>query len=90
MNRHQISLGQIHDASALSVQDATESITDLLVRSGVTDEAARGQVMGVLWSHLRELAQVAAYQDTFLVLCGVTLLALLPALLSRARISSNP
>jgi fucose permease len=29
-------------------------------------------------------SQTAAYQDTFLVLCGITLLALLPALLVRA------
>lgn len=89
LSLHLINLGQQHDASALSVQDAAGAVTDMLVRSGVADLEARGHVLGVLWGHLQQLAQVAAYQDTFLVLGGVTLLALIPALLSRARVSDG-
>lgn len=86
---HQVNLGQQHDASAQPVRDATGAVTDILVRSGVADVEARGHALGVLWGHLRELAQVAAYRDTFLVLCGVTLLALIPALLSRAHVAND-
>jgi hypothetical protein len=40
-------------------------------------------MLAVLWEQLRQQAQITAYQETFLVLCGVTLLALIPAVLAR-------
>ncbi|MDH3605281.1 MAG: hypothetical protein OEU26_37285, partial [Candidatus Tectomicrobia bacterium] len=85
---HQIHLGQQHDLSTLSVQDATGAVTDVLIGAGVTEIEASERALTVLLGHLREQAQIAAYQDTFLVLFGVTLLAVIPALLSRLR--SNP
>jgi hypothetical protein len=44
-----------------------------------------GSELAVLWEHLRQQAHMAAYQDTFLILCGVTLLAMAPACLARER-----
>ncbi|WP_089720575.1 DHA2 family efflux MFS transporter permease subunit [Candidatus Entotheonella palauensis] len=87
LSRHQIRLGEQHDISALSVQDATSSVTDTLIGAVVTEAEASGRALSILLGHLREQAQIAAYQDTFLVLFGVTLLAVIPALLSRARSS---
>lgn len=85
LSLHQINLGQQHDISDLPVQDATTSITYLISRTGLNDVEVSGQAMAILWGHLREQAQMAAYQDTFLVLFGLTLLAVIPALLSRTR-----
>ncbi len=85
LSRHRIHLGQQHDLSALSVQDATSAVTDILLEAGVTNTEASGRALTILLGHLREQAQIAAYQDTFLVLFGVTLLAVIPALLSRTR-----
>jgi MFS family permease len=85
LSLHQLNLAQQHDLSALSVQDATGAITDILIGAGVPEVEASGRALTVLLEHLREQAQIAAYQDTFLVLFGVTLLAVIPALLSRTQ-----
>jgi hypothetical protein len=39
----------------------------------------------ILQEHLLQQAEMVAYQDAFLLLCAITLLALLPALLSRKK-----
>jgi hypothetical protein len=49
----------------------------------------RTEALAVLGAHLRQAAQVTAYQDTCLVLCGLTLLALAPAFLARIRQAST-
>jgi hypothetical protein len=38
----------------------------------------------VVHEHLQTQAHMAAYQDTFLILCGVTVFAMAPAMLARA------
>jgi DHA2 family multidrug resistance protein len=79
---HQIALAEQHEAMTLSVREATGVIIDTLTASGVGRGETERQALTVLWGHLHDLAQTAAYQDTFLILCGVTLLALVPALLT--------
>ena len=54
------------------------------MRHGVVAGEAEGQAVAVVLAHLQSQANMAAYQDTFLILCGMTLLALAPALLARA------
>lgn len=78
---HEIALGEQHEALTGSVQEATRAISDVLARNGLGETPA--QVLTVLWNHLRQEAQVAAYQDAFIVLCAVTMLALIPALITR-------
>ena len=81
---HQIGLAEQHEATALTVQDATAALTDTLMASGTPTAEAQGQALTALWEHLDEQARTAAYQDTFFILCGMTLFALVPALLTRA------
>ena len=82
---HQLGLIEQHEMTTLSVQEATEAITDTLVAGGVAATESAGQAAAVLWEHLETQARTAAYQDTFLMLCGITLLAFGPALLARER-----
>jgi DHA2 family multidrug resistance protein len=80
---HRHVLGEQHDLDSPAVQDATRGITDVLAQAGMGhDQATAG---AVLEEHLRETARMAAYQDTFLVLCGLTLAACFPALVARVR-----
>ncbi|HSF29026.1 MAG TPA: hypothetical protein VLK82_00945 [Candidatus Tectomicrobia bacterium] len=51
--------------------------------AGEPGGAVTVKALAVLREHLFQQAAMAAYQDTFLLLCVVTLLALLPAMLSR-------
>jgi hypothetical protein len=61
------------------------------MQAGVGWSDARDQALAAVWNYLRQTAQIAAYQDAFVVLCGMTLLALAPALLARApRVSIAP
>lgn len=80
---HGIALGEQHDAHSLSVHEATLAVTATLTTSGQGQSPA--EALSVLGEQLRQTAQVTAYQDTFAVLGGLTLLAVLPALLSRLR-----
>jgi hypothetical protein len=45
----------------------------------------REEILAVLGDQLRQIAQMTAYQDTFMVLGGLTLLALPPAFLAHRR-----
>jgi EmrB/QacA subfamily drug resistance transporter len=82
---HLTVLGQGHEASALSVQEATREVAPLLTEAGELGGAVTVKTLAVLREHLFQQAAMTAYQDTFLLLCVVTLLALLPAMLSRER-----
>jgi MFS transporter, DHA2 family, multidrug resistance protein len=82
---HLLRLGEEHEASTLSIREATGEVTQLLSDAGELAGGAGGKALAVLRANLLEQAHVAAYQDTFSLLCGVTLLALVPALLSRER-----
>jgi DHA2 family multidrug resistance protein len=77
-------LGEAHELLDSSVSEVTGAVTETLMQAGIGRSEARGQALAALGSYLRQTAQVAAYQDTFVVLCGITLLALVPALLARA------
>jgi EmrB/QacA subfamily drug resistance transporter len=79
---HLIGLGEGHDVATLSVREAAATVAHLLMQAGEWGGAAGGKTLAVLREHLLQQARLAAYQDTFLLLCAVTLLALLPALLS--------
>ena len=88
---HEIALGEAHELLAASVSEVTGAATETLMQAGMGRSEARGQALAALWSYLRQTAQIAAYQDAFVVLCGITLLALVPALLARApRVSIAP
>jgi MFS transporter, DHA2 family, multidrug resistance protein len=81
---HIISLGEGHEVSTLSVRETAATLAQLLLQAGDLRAAEGGKSLAILREHLLQQAQLAAYQDTFLLLCAVTLLALLPALLSQA------
>ena len=70
------------------MQEATNAVTEMFAQDGIG--YGRGEAFAVLGDQLRQEAQVAAYQDTFLALCGLTLLALLPALLARSKRTPTP
>jgi hypothetical protein len=48
-----------------------------------------GKPLTILRDRLLQQAQLAAYQDAFLLVCAVTVLALLPASLSHASRKSS-
>jgi DHA2 family multidrug resistance protein len=81
---HLIGLGEGHEVSTLSVRETAVTVAQLLMQAGELGGVAGGKTLAVLREHLLQQAQMAAYQDTFLLLCAVTLLAFLPALLSHA------
>jgi MFS family permease len=81
---HLIGLGEGHEVSTLSVQETAATVAQLLTHAGEWGGVAGAKALAILREHLLQRAQLAAYQDTFLLLCAVTLLALLPALLSQA------
>jgi hypothetical protein len=80
---HLIGLGERHEVSTLSVRETAADVAQLLMRTGELGGAVGGKTLVILRGHLLQRAQLTAYQDTFLLLCVVTLLALLPALLSQ-------
>jgi hypothetical protein len=79
---HLTAMGQEHEVSTLSVRETAASVVRLMIQTGEWGGAAGAKALAVLHEHLRQQARLAAYQDTFLLLCAVTLAALLPALLS--------
>ena len=81
---HLTGLGEQHDVSALGVREAASRLSHMLAEIGEFGGGATG-TLAILHAHLLQQAQMAAYQDTFLLLCATTLLALLPAMLSRER-----
>jgi MFS transporter, DHA2 family, multidrug resistance protein len=80
---HLIALGEQHEWHNLSVQEATMAVQEVLTAAGMGPGTTAA--LAVLEEHLHEEAQIAAYQDTFLLLGMLTLLALPPALLVRHR-----
>jgi hypothetical protein len=82
---HVLDLGEQQGASMLSVPNASTALARLLAWAGEFGGIGGGKPLAVLREHLLQRAQLAAYQDTFVILCGVTLLALVPALLARER-----
>ena len=85
---HMIALGEQHEAQSVGVQEAANAVTEMFAQDGMG--YGRGEVFAVLGDQLRQEAKVAAYQDTFLALCGLTLLALPPALLARSKRTPTP
>jgi hypothetical protein len=67
----------------LSVRDTVHEIARLLAEAGEVGGTVSEKALAVVRAHMLQQAEMAAYQDTFLLLCAVTLLALLPAMLSR-------
>jgi DHA2 family multidrug resistance protein len=82
---HLMGLGEQHEVSALRVREAGTELAQLLAEAGELGGAATAKALLALREHLLQQAEMAAYQDTFLLLCGITLLALLPAMLSREK-----
>jgi EmrB/QacA subfamily drug resistance transporter len=84
---HMIALGEQHEVQSLAVQDATDAVSVALAEAGM--ERGRVESLAVLEDKLREDARIAAYQDTFIMLGMLTLLALPAALLVRYRRSTG-
>lgn len=82
---HLMNLGEQHELSTMSVQEASGELARLLAQAGDLGEATAARTLVILQEHLLQQAEMVAYQDTFLLLCAITLLALLPALLSRKK-----
>ena len=80
---HVISLSETHELSTSSVQEAIDATAITLQQTGLSVTDPERHPLLVLWWQLLEQARVLAYQETFLVLSGVTLLALLPAIWAR-------
>jgi DHA2 family multidrug resistance protein len=80
---HVISLSETHELSTTSVQEAIDATAITLQQTGLSVTDPERHPLLVLWWQLLEQARVLAYQETFLVLSGVTLLALLPAIWAR-------
>jgi DHA2 family multidrug resistance protein len=80
---HLLALGEQHELQSLSVQDATSAVGEVLTAAGMGP--GHTEALAVLGEHLHEEARMAAYQDAFLLLGMLTLLALPPALLVRRR-----
>ena len=80
---HVTGLGEQHELSALSVRDTAQEMARLLAEAGEVGGTVSEKALAVIRAHMLQQAEMAAYQDTFLLLCAVTLLALLPAMLSR-------
>jgi predicted MFS family arabinose efflux permease len=80
---HVMGLGEQHEISALSVQEVVREVAQLLAGAGEVGGMVSEKGLAILRAQLLQQAQLSAYQDTFLLLCASTLLALLPAMLSR-------
>lgn len=89
MVAHLMDLGEAHDALTPVVRETTAALNEVLQQTGSWPLGTEGQALGALWNYLRQQAQIAAYQDTFLLLCGMTLLAVVPALVVRDRRSRS-
>jgi DHA2 family multidrug resistance protein len=84
---HIIALGEQHEVQSPAVQDATNAVSVALAEAGM--ERGRAEALAVLETKLREDARITAYQDTFIMLGMLTLLALPAALLVRYRRSTG-
>jgi hypothetical protein len=86
---HLIGLGEGHEVSTLSVRETAADVAQLLTRTGKVGRAVGGKTLAVLRDHRLQRAELTAHQDPFLLLCVVTVMALLPALLSQASRKSS-
>ena len=82
---HLMDLGEQHELSTLSVREASGELAHLLAQAGDLGGAVTAKALVILREHVLQQAEMAAYQDTFLLLCAITFLALLPAMLSRGK-----
>jgi EmrB/QacA subfamily drug resistance transporter len=82
---HVLDLAEQQEAFTPSVPNASTALARLLAWAGEFGGIGGGKPLAVLREHLLQQAQLSAYRDTFLILCGVTLLALVPALLAREK-----
>jgi MFS transporter, DHA2 family, multidrug resistance protein len=73
---HAMLLDQNQDLSALSWSEALEPVRDLMQRAGETGMIADVSALALLQRHLEQQATVAAYQDCFLVIVGLCLIAM--------------
>ena len=80
---HLIALSEQHELQSLAVQAATNAVSVVLAEAGM--ERERAETLAVLGDQLHEEARLVAYQDTFVMLGMLTLLALPPVLLVRYR-----
>jgi len=80
---HLIALGEQHELQSVGIHEASNAVSEILTASGMAH--GRGEILAVLGEQLHQIAQMTAYQDTFLVLGGLTLLALPPACLAHRR-----
>jgi hypothetical protein len=78
LTEHEIAMGEEHKALTASVGETLSAVRETLALSGGGEAA-----LAVVWEHLRQQAQIVAYQDTFLIVYGLTLLAIAPAGLTR-------
>jgi MFS transporter, DHA2 family, multidrug resistance protein len=87
---HLVGLGEGQEVSTLAVRETAATIAQFLGHAGELGGTTGGETLAILRQQLFQQAQMAAYQDTFLLLSVVTLLALVPAMLSQvARKSST-
>jgi hypothetical protein len=84
---HMMAFGEQHELQSLVVQDTTNTISAALTEAGMEHGATAA--LAVVEVQLREVARIAAYQDTFVMLGMLTLLALPPVLLVRYRRSTG-
>jgi len=81
---HTVLYSDTHEQFSLPVQQSLEAAQRLLLAAGETSHTAPTTALAMVANVLGEQARIAAYQDCFLAVGGVFLLALLPAWLSRS------
>jgi DHA2 family multidrug resistance protein len=81
---HTLQYSDAHEQFALPVQESLEAARHLLLEAGETVHTAPTTALAVVANVLGEQTRIAAYQDCFLAVGGVFLLALLPAWLSQS------
>ncbi|MGE3540993.1 MAG: DHA2 family efflux MFS transporter permease subunit [Candidatus Tectimicrobiota bacterium] len=86
---HSLWYGEIHERFAPPVQESLAMLQQLLKAAGETGQTAASKALAALAGLMTEQARIAAYQDCFLILTAVFLLALLPAWWTRTHTASG-
>lgn len=81
---HSVLLGQYHDPSDLSVQQALQAFHNFLLQAGEIPQLAGAKAMAALGQMMSRHVRMTAYTDCFLLLSIVFILALIPAFMSRS------